>query len=97
VRLPWWILLLVGSAFCSWVSVTILARNNPTDRLSWFRSPPVAPLSQLWFLAASVALAWLGGSYAADTTVGGWGFPMAALCVLVPWALVRSQHNRQIG
>jgi hypothetical protein len=95
--LPWWTLLLVGSAVCSWVSITVLARNNPAERLSWFRSPPVAPLSQLWFLAASVGCAWLGGSYAAETAAGGWGYPLAAICVLVPWAWVRSVHNRQVG
>ncbi|HPV78695.1 MAG: hypothetical protein IPI13_06240 [Actinomycetales bacterium] len=97
MALPWWTLFVLAAAACSWISVTVLARNNPGERLSWFRSPTVAPLSQLWFLAASVACAWLGGSYAADTALGGWAYPIAALAVLVPWALVRAGHNRHVG
>ncbi len=94
---PWWVLGLAVAGVCSWISATILARNNPDTQLGWFRSPPIAPLSQLAFLGASVATAWLAGSYAAETPLGGWGFPLAGLAVFVPWALVRRAHNRQVG
>ena len=97
MALPWWLLVLAGGAIFSWVSVTILVRNIPDERLGWFRTPAVAPLSQLWFLAASVSCAWLGASYAAESPIGGWAYPLAALAVLTPWVLVRQRHNRQLG
>ncbi len=96
MSVPWWVGLLLVAAVCSWVSVTVLARNNPDERLGWFRSPAATPLSQLWFLAAAVACAWLGGSFAAETLIGGWGYPIAALALLIPWGIVRSGHNRQV-
>lgn len=95
--IPWWVVFLAVAALTSWISATILVRNNPTERLGWFRSPPVAPLSQLWFLAASVAAAWLGGSYAAETVLEAWAYPLAGGVVLAPWAVVRSEHNRHVG
>ena len=48
--MPWWLVLLGVAAVFSWISVTILIRNNPDEELGWFRSPSVAPLSQVWFL-----------------------------------------------
>lgn len=94
--MPWWLVLLGVAAVFSWISVTLLIRNNPDEELGWFRSPSVAPLSQVWFLGGGVACAWLGGSYAADTPMGGWAYPLAALVVLLPWGIVRWGHNRRL-
>ncbi len=91
-----WIALLLVSAACSYVSISLLAKCNPDESIPWFGSPPVAPPSQLWTLAASVATAWLGASLAAETALGPWGYPLGAAAVGVPWIVVRQRHNARL-
>lgn len=95
--MPIWVLMLIGAAVCSYVSTTVLSRNNPGEPIGWWRPPSIAPMGHLGFLAASVALAWLGGSFAAETPLMEWGYLLAALMVAVPWLLVRARHNRAVG
>lgn len=95
--MPIWVVLLAAAGVCSFISTTVLIRNNPQERVGWFRPPSVSPRGHLGFLAAAVALAWLGGSYAADTPLGDWAYFLAAATVFIPWTMLRMRHNRAIG
>ena len=97
VMMPIWAVLLAAAGVCSYISTTVLIRNNPRQRLGWFRRPPVSPKGHLGFLAAAFPLAWLGGSYAAETPLGDWAYLLAAAMVFLPWAVLRLRHNRAIG